>query len=243
MKVFSFSIYGDNPIYTIGGVKNAKLIKELFPDWKGVFYIADDVDKNIVEEIENQGSIVELIDHNKSFTGMFWRFAAISNPNIDVMIVRDCDSRLSERDVLAIQEFMESDKNFHIIRDHPIGHHYPINGGMWGCKKTDFTSNLFNIIEKYLKDNYSHIYNTSSSKIDSIRNADQIFLKNIIYPMVVNDSLIHDEYFKFEESSKPINHDRKINNFAFIGESIDENDKPRGDQRSPIINIYNNKLK
>ena len=36
MKVFSFSLFGDNPIYTIGTIKNVKLINKYFPEW-GIF--------------------------------------------------------------------------------------------------------------------------------------------------------------------------------------------------------------
>ena len=241
MKVFSYSIYGDNPIYTIGGVKNAKLVKELFPDWRSIFYIADDVSSDIIEQIKDYGGIIELMPSNESFTGMFWRFMAITRPDVDVMIVRDCDSRISERDVAAIEEFMLSDKLYHIVRDHPIGHHYPINGGMWGCKKNTFISRINNHINDYLKTNFSHVFNSENAKKDSIRNADQMFLMERIYPNTVNSLIVHDEYFKYEPFAKPINHDRKSNDFAFIGESIDENDDPRGDQRIPIKSIYFNK--
>jgi protein O-GlcNAc transferase len=239
MKVFSFSIYGDNPIYTIGGVKNAKLIKELFPEWKSIFYIADDVDPNIIKQIQDYGGIVELKPSNESFAGMFWRFMAITRDDVDVMIVRDCDSRVSERDVVSVDEFMLSDKLYHIVRDHPIGHHYPMNGGMWGCKQNPFINRINFHINDFLKSHYNHIFNTDNAKKDSIRNADQMFLMNRIYPIAVNSCLVHDEYFKYESFAKPINHDRESNNFAFIGESIDETDEPRGDQRTPIINLYN----
>jgi hypothetical protein len=241
MKVFSFSIYGDNPIYTIGGVKNLKLVNNLFPDWKSIFYIADDVSPQIIEEIRYNGGIIEMMPSNESFTGMFWRFLAITRNDVDVMIVRDCDSRVSERDVAAINDFIGSDKSYHIVRDHPIGHHYPINGGMWGCKKTAFISRINNHVNDFLKDNYGYIFNTENAKKDSIRNADQIFLMERIYPNIINSLMVHDEYFRYEPFAKPITHDRKENNFAFIGESVDENDIPRGDQRTPIINIYNSK--
>ena len=32
-KTINFSIYGDNPKYLIGMIKNIELAKELFPDW------------------------------------------------------------------------------------------------------------------------------------------------------------------------------------------------------------------
>lgn len=240
MKYFSFSIYGDNPIYTIGGVKNAKLVKKLFPDWQSIFYVADDVNVNIINQISDYGGIVELMPANESFTGMFWRFMAITRGDAEVMIVRDCDSRISERDVASINEFINSDSLYHIVRDHPIGHHYPMNGGMWGCKQNPFIGRINHHINNFLKSNYSHIYNTDKSKQDSIRNADQMFLMERIYPVAIQSAMVHDEYFKYESFAKPIEHDRQSNNFAFIGESIDENDLPRGDQRTPIIKTYKN---
>ena len=35
------------------------------------------------------------------------------------MLSRDCDSRLNKREKLAVDELLKSDKNFHIMRDHP----------------------------------------------------------------------------------------------------------------------------
>jgi hypothetical protein len=34
MKVISFSLYGDKPIYTTGAIKNAELKETYFKDWK-----------------------------------------------------------------------------------------------------------------------------------------------------------------------------------------------------------------
>ena len=52
--------------------------------------------------------------------------------NIERFISRDCDSRLSERDRVAVDEWIKSEKNFHIIREHPIGHRSLINAGYVG---------------------------------------------------------------------------------------------------------------
>ena len=32
-KVISFSLYGNDPKYTIGMIKNVNISKELYPDW------------------------------------------------------------------------------------------------------------------------------------------------------------------------------------------------------------------
>ena len=46
---------------------------------------------------------------------------------------RDLDSQFSEREQAAVQEWLQSNKAFHITRDHPA-HKLPILGGCWGCK-------------------------------------------------------------------------------------------------------------
>lgn len=237
MKVFSFCLYGNNPIYTIGAIKNLKLINKLFPDWKTIVSHADNVDKEVLNQLNNEGAILIEKDHRLSFTGMFWRFLPISFDYVDIMVSRDCDSRVSERDVKCIDEFISSKYNYNIVRDHPIGHRWNINGGMWAAKKTDYIVKINHYVENYLKE-FSYMFGTEDALHDSLREKDQIFLSNEIYPNIVNDSLIHDEYFKYESNCKSINHDRKTNDFAFIGESVDENDNPRGDQRTPIKNIY-----
>ena len=32
-KIISLSLWGDNPVYTQGAIRNAELAKEIYPDW------------------------------------------------------------------------------------------------------------------------------------------------------------------------------------------------------------------
>ena len=54
--------------------------------------------------------------------GMFWRFLALNDPLVDIFIVRDTDSRINIREERAVNEWLESDKLLHVMRDHP--HHF-----------------------------------------------------------------------------------------------------------------------
>ena len=47
---------------------------------------------------------------------------------VDILLSRDLDSRISEREVAAVEEFLASDKQVHIMRDHPA-RTAPIMGG------------------------------------------------------------------------------------------------------------------
>lgn len=229
MKILAFSLYGDDPIYTIGAIKNSTLHKTIFSEWEMRVYHNNTVPKEILEQLQDNNVTLINVGEDTGYRGSLWRFLPASE-NIERFISRDTDSRISERDECAVEEWIESDKNFHIIREHPIGHNWVINAGMWGCKGGILT-NLNSIMDDFL------------SRFDSKNNkySDQLFLKEVVYPLAKNNSLIHDEYFNYEQTGITIKRDRKLDDFAFIGESIDENDEPRGDQRTPIINLYNNK--
>ena len=60
---------------------------------------------------------------------MFWRFLPASEGDLEVVIVRDADSQLSDRKALAVEEWLDSEKRFHIMHDHPF-HVSLILGGM-----------------------------------------------------------------------------------------------------------------
>jgi hypothetical protein len=228
MKVISFSLYGEDPIYTKGCIRNAEIKKEVFKEWEMWVYHNDTVPQDILDKLIELDVKLINTNENNGFFGSLWRFNSITEPNTEYFISRDCDSRISQRDVTAVNEWIESDKTFHIIRDHPIGHGWPISAGLWGSKGSSISA--FNELkEKYLLEN-NRMWD---------RSIDQCFLRDVIYPIAATDVFVHDEYFNYEGIGQPIKQDRAIDNFAFIGESIDENDIPRGDLRTPIINFYN----
>jgi len=227
MKVISFSLYGTNPIYTIGAVKNSILHKKYFNDWEMRVYHNDSVPGDILNELALNGVRLLNTGEDRGFVGSMWRFYPISDPEVEYFISRDCDSRISERDIVAVQEWLASNKYFHIIRDHPIGHGWPMNAGMWGAK-TGYIKNFREAMEAYIAANPRF----------GDKSLDQCFLRDVIHPVAVKSLFLHDEYFNYEKIGVRIKRDRKLDHFAFIGESIDENDIPRGDQRSPIKNRY-----
>lgn len=227
MKVISFSLFGDNPIYTIGCIQNAKLMNVYFKDWQMWVYHNDSVEQRILDELKNLGATLINTHENNGFYGSLWRFRPITNPEVKYFISRDCDSRISLRDEIAVNEWIDSGKTFHIIREHPVGHSWPINAGMWGSK----SNSILNFSE--LTFNYLQRSNRTGDKT-----IDQCFLRDVVYPIAVKDLFLHDEYFNYEGIGTNIKRDRALDDFAFIGESIDENDIPRGDQRTPIKDLY-----
>lgn len=223
MKVISYSLYGDNPIYTIGCIKNAHLKSKFFKGWEMWVYHNDSVPTHILKELEILGVRLINTNENNGFLGSLWRFRPIIESEVEYFISRDCDSRISLRDEISVNEWISSGKSFHIIREHPIGHGWVINAGMWGAKGGSI-QNFSELIKNYLQIN----------KRVGDKTIDQCFLRDVIHPIIKNDLFLHDEFFNYEGIGTNIKRDRYLDDFAFIGESIDENDTPRGDQRTSI---------
>lgn len=221
-KIISFSLWGNNPKYTVGAIRNAELAPLVYPGWKTRFYIANTVPDQILYALEDLEH-VEIIykDNPGDWTGMFWRFQSCYDDNVDVSIFRDTDSRLNKREKLAVDEWLRSDKLFHIMRDHPF-HKYPILGGMWGIKST----NKFNIkllLEDFMQNKATDSYGT-----------DYNFLGNVLYPLIKDkDCFIHDEFF----SNRPFPAARS--GYEFVGQVFDENEKTVQEHLEAIKNFKN----
>ena len=206
-KIISFSLWGDNPKYTQGAIRNAEIAKDIYPDWICRYYIGRSTPEDVTNKLKSfNNTEVILMDNNGDWTGMFWRFYPVSELDVDVTIIRDCDSRLGIREREAVNEWMNSNFGFHIMRDHPH-HATEILGGMWGSKK-GVINNIKNLIDEYVKGDFWQV--------------DQNFLRQHIYPNVKNNSLVHDEFHNYDINKKPFPTERI--NKEFVGDVFDQYD-------------------
>jgi hypothetical protein len=206
VKVISFSLWGNAEKYTIGAIKNADLAKEFYPDFECWFYIHKlTVPHTIIDEL-NKKDNVKIIYKDGDLNNckpMMWRFEPIIESNVEIMMSRDTDTRILLREKLAVDEWLNSDKLFHIMRDHPY-HNYNIQGGMFGIKQSTL------IDWKEVMNKVVQIGN---------RNYDQIFLAEYIYPHYNKVSMIHASFHKREAHCKdfPIKFD---DTYKFVGEYV-----------------------
>ena len=140
-KVISMSLYGDDPRYTIGALRNAERLPVVFPGWRlRVYYREGSVLRQLVDRLRELGA--ELIDVTtipavSALSPMLWRFTAVDDPTVDVVLIRDADSRLSDRDAAAVRDWMSAPGRpaFHCVRDHPSHASFSVNGGLWGARR------------------------------------------------------------------------------------------------------------
>lgn len=226
-KIISFCLWGDNPSYTHGAIFNARLANHFFEGWISRFYVAPSVPEYVtilLEHIENVEIV--MMEEEALNRSMFWRFYPASEDDVDIMISRDTDSRLGIREKEAVDEWLASDKGFHIMRDHPY-HDMPIMGGMWGARKGSIPE-MRPLIDKHIE----------RSKENERYGEDQNFLASSIFPLIKDDVFVHDgygsrwrrnvsNYQNFD--SHPFPNERNFNvHFhvpIFVGEQFDEKSK------------------
>jgi len=128
-KIISFSLYGNKPNFQVGAVVNVLEAKRLYPDWKCRFYTTDD--EGICKQLEYLGAEIVRMDDWPDGE-MFWRFLAVDDA--DICLSRDADSVVNEREVGAVNEWLESGYQWHGMHDHRQHRHFPIMAGMWGYR-------------------------------------------------------------------------------------------------------------
>jgi hypothetical protein len=208
-SVVAFSLFGYNPKYYVGAEKNIQQVKEMLSDWEVKIYYHDEliIKENIQKLIDLGGTLInvnsmDICNRPLLEYPYFWRFFSFFDDTRT--IVRDLDSRFSQREVQYINNWIASNKDYFIIRDHPW--HSNVPSGLYGIKKQINT----------FKD---HFVNYINGK-DIIKWGDDQEILDL-YMKDINKEDIY--YCGYDIQDNYIPRDDK--NF-FIGLQLDENDQP-----------------
>jgi hypothetical protein len=180
MNVFSFCLYGpENPRYYPGMLENVYLAGKYFPTWKVYVYYAPDVTESMINHLAACSNVVLRATGILGAKNMIHRFFAIDEPDVDLMMVRDADSRIHWKDRWAIREFVSSPCIAHTIRDQEM-HTALMMGGLWGLKKSAGI---------HMQTQYANYAEDTS--LGHRFAHDQNFLIDVIYPKVLPNLLVH----------------------------------------------------
>ena len=225
LKVVSFSLWGTYARYTIGAIKNAELVNKYYPGFVSWFYIhKESVPDNIVKSLEAIPNVKIIFKTGNIMTckPMMWRFEAIDDPEVAIVMPRDTDTRILMREVDAVNIWLESGKTFHIMRDHP-DHVEHILGGMFGTRKIPSIPQWGLLMEKVNQNN-------------KIYNYDQAFLRDYIYPAIKNDAIIHASFNKRNDEAC-LEFPSKYIDYHHVGEYV----YPDESRNGPSVNEIKNK--
>ena len=181
-NIISYSLFGQDSYYHDCAITNARIAMASFPDFSVRVYCGPDVPPAVKSELQQHRVDVRNVERTTAkWEGLFWRFWAFDDENVDVVLVRDVDSPLTPRERIAVEDWLyNSTAPFHVIRDHPL-HTAPIMAGLWG----GFTGLL-----PPLKPLGVELLNQISTRF-----ADQAFLTRHIWPLIREASLTHDSYY------------------------------------------------
>jgi hypothetical protein len=127
-----FALWGTDPKYNLGALANADLISEHYPGWVGRFYVAEDAPA-LRPLQKHRNCQVVVMKPPQGWLALFWRLLPALEPHVDALIFRDCDSRLSNKESRAVQDWINSPYDLHVIRD--VREHLEVSvvpSGLWG---------------------------------------------------------------------------------------------------------------
>ena len=190
-RVISMSLWGNEPRYTFGALRNAQTMPVFFPGWTLRIYIEKQnelgktnnpqVSKRMLVKLQNLGVQLAFVDTDiGQIPPMMWRFLVADDTAIDYFIVRDSDARMCDRDFVIVEDWIRSNTAFHCIRDHPSHASYSLLGGMWGGRPEKLKS-IIPIQWQDLMLGYTGEYTK-----------DMAFLANAIWPKVKDIAYCHD---------------------------------------------------
>jgi hypothetical protein len=122
-----------------------------------------------------------------------WRNLAVDDTTLDVVCIRDCDSWLSHREKLLINEWLDGDCDLHIIRDHCYHSKYMM-AGMWGVKNRIITN-----MEETTRQYFNSKQNYRSHSGD-----DQDFLRDYFYNKIDKRNILVHIGNQYNNRGEPI---------------------------------------
>jgi tetratricopeptide (TPR) repeat protein len=186
-SVIAFSLWGANPRYLRGLLRNLLLIPELYPSWTARVYLDRSVPQEFRALAESLGA--ELCLQPDAVTlreRLCWRFQVANDATVGRFLVRDTDSVVNQREARAVQQWIESDRWFHVMRDWWT-HTDLVLAGMWGGV-AGVLPDLMELLRSY----------TPAAR--ETPNVDQWFLRDCVWDSIRRSVLSHDRCYRTLDS-------------------------------------------
>lgn len=209
-KVASFSVFGSNPTYSVGALRNIELYASLMPDYHCHFFLGKSVPRDLRANIIAAGGTYTDIGLREDWSAALWRFEALRSPNHSHFLFRDTDSRLGKRERDAVRAWEDSGQAFHVMRDHPA-HGAVMLAGMWGC-----TQEGASLIRRHLPP-LSRLRPSG----DYHEHYDQGWLEQYVWPLARDRAVVHASHWK-EVFGPTVPFPNDYDDEAFVAEAIDD---------------------
>jgi hypothetical protein len=190
LKVVAFSLFGREAFYAEAAVRNAQDVARWYPGWVCRFYVGAEVSSAVKRRLREAGAEVVMPPQAQThLPGTVWRFMALDDLRVKTVLLRDADSQITEREVLAVQQWLVSDCQAHVMRDHAM-HSELILAGLWGAQTQSLRG-----IGQALLDFFSRPFHAT--------HADQHFLREWLWPRIWQDVMQHDGCTRWHTEGMP----------------------------------------
>jgi Flp pilus assembly protein TadD len=176
--VVTFSLFGRNPCYLDGAIRNVALARVYYPGWTCRFHCDGTVPAEVRERLVADGAEVVMVpDAWQALHGAVWRYFVADDRSVRRFVSRDCDNRITGQERWAVERWIQSGRSFHVMRDHPY-HAELILANLWGgfAGTMPRMKTLLRTFPLRRTDRWS----------------DQVFAAAAIWPQMQGDVLIHD---------------------------------------------------
>ncbi|CAL4075793.1 unnamed protein product, partial [Meganyctiphanes norvegica] len=119
-----------------------------------------------------------------------WKFAALGDPQVEILLFRQPNAQVLLREVTAVKEWMNSGFALHTMRDHPT-HNWTVVPNLWAVRaNTDKTSPESINSPASLADLREELYRNFMGNYRPFN--DQLLLTEVIWPILQVSVMQHD---------------------------------------------------
>lgn len=185
LNVMAFSLWGAQPRYLRGALRNVLEAPKVMPGWSLRFYVDATVPPDFLALLRDHGAEVLVQDTATQPTNLrqrlAWRFRVANDKGVGYFLCRDADSVISAREAQAVNTWLDGSAHFHVVRDW-WSHTDLILAGMWG--------GVAGVLP-----NLDILLSTYQSSAMETPNIDQWFLRDRVWPLVRHSVCMHDRLF------------------------------------------------
>jgi len=183
-NVIAMSLWGDAPRYLDNALANARLAPDIYPGWRLRIYCeASTVPTATQHALRDLGCDVRAMPPQRQlYEGLFWRMLVCAEAGVARFLMRDADSIFSARERAAVDEWLVSERYFHVMRDHAMQTD-PIQAGLWGGVG-GMLPPLPTLLARF------------TLRQAPTRMVDQVFLAHWVWPTVRQSVLVHDSLYR-----------------------------------------------
>uniref|UniRef100_A0A7S3G6R7 EGF-like domain-containing protein n=1 Tax=Palpitomonas bilix TaxID=652834 RepID=A0A7S3G6R7_9EUKA len=227
-RVVAFNAMGKRPDVLAGLVDNARDMPTFYPLWEMHIYTDGSIPEETIKQLRIAGGkFIKMVNVKGAMVGLpssFWSLGATWKDVDDVVIFRDPTSRFSWREVEAVQEWIDSGKDAHVMRDLD-SHTAALPANMWGVRTGRLRESLDEVAKQWFRD----------SQGNSMPDFTE-FLNDQVWPRIRGSVLQHDTFNCEEhEGSQPFPTQRRA------GEAVGVRYSSEGKPRLSVDNLFASK--